>query len=234
MKRFHVAMTIIASTLLSSQASSEEPLIWGIQVEQLEHRFEDTGDDVFAWDFVVLAGSDELKLVWRSEGEYETESSKFETLENQLRLQTPVSTFYDVVAGIRLDNPKGIDRVSGVVGIHGLAEQWFEIDADLFLSEDPSARFEIEYEGLITNYITLTPSVEIDIPFTDDEDFEKGALGPTVEIGARLGYDLEDRLITPYIGVHYERSFGETANIADANGEDSDSLYLVSGVRLMF
>lgn len=227
-------MTIIASTLLSSQAAAEESLIWGIQVEQLEHRFEDTDDDVFAWDFDALVGSDELKLVWRSEGEYETESSRFETLENQLRLQTPVSTFYDVAAGIRLDNPKGIDRVSGVVGIHGLAEQWFEIDADLFLSEDPSARFEIEYEGLVTNYITLTPSVEIDIPFTDDEDFEYGAWGPTVEVGARLGYDLEDRLLTPYIGVHYERSFGETANIADANGEDADNLFLVTGVRLMF
>jgi copper resistance protein B len=234
MKRIQVVIGIIASTILSAQAAAEESLIWGVQVEQLEHRFEDTGDDILAWDFDALVGSDELKLVWRSEAEYETESSKFETLENQLRLQTPISTFYDVAAGIRLDNPKGIDRVSGVVGLHGLAEQWFEIDADVFLSEDPSARFEIEYEGLITNYITLTPSVEIDIPFTDDEDFEKGAWAPTVEIGARLGYDLEDRLIAPYIGVHYERSFGETANIADANGEDSDSLYLVTGVRLMF
>lgn len=234
MKRFPVLAGLFPATLLASQTAVAEPLIWGVQVEQLEHRFEGTGDDVFAWDFDALVGSDELKFVWRSEGEYEVEESKFETLENQFRLQMPIDPFYDAVVGVRLDNPKDVDRVSGVVGIHGLAEQWFEVDADLFLSKDPSARFEVEYEGLITNYITLTPSVEVDVPFTDDEEFENGAWGPTVEVGARLGYDLVDRVLSPYIGVHYERSFGETADIAEADGRDTDALYVVTGVKVLF
>jgi len=234
MRHFLFIISVIPSAFLAGQAGAEEPLIWGVQVEQLEHRFEDTGDDVFAWDFDALVGSDEVKLVWRSEGEYAIEESKFETLENQFRLQMPIDPFYDVVAGVRLDNPKDVDRVSGVVGIHGLAEQWFEIDADLFLSENPSARFEVEYEGLITNYITLTPSAEIDIPFTDDAEFENGAWGPTVEIGARLSYDVVDRLLSPYIGIHYERSFGDTADIAQSDGNDPDDIFIVTGFRAIF
>ena len=49
-------------------AAAEKP-IWGIQVEQLEYRIGDE-TDVAAWDFDALYGSDELKLVFRSEAEY--------------------------------------------------------------------------------------------------------------------------------------------------------------------
>ncbi|HKJ85888.1 MAG TPA: copper resistance protein B [Spirochaetia bacterium] len=227
-----MAAVIAAASGLSVPAAAE-PTIWGIQVEQLEYRVgEET--DVFAWDFDALYGSDELKLVWRSEAEYAFEEDGFETLENQLRLQTPVSAFFDAVVGFRADTPKGEDRFSGVVGLHGLTPQWFEIDADLFISDKPSFRFEAEYEGLITNRIILVPSIEIDVPFTDDDDRDVGAFGPKLEVGARLGYDLIDRAVSPYFGVHYERVFGETANIADAKGEDSGAVFFVVGTRILF
>jgi len=233
-KHARTVAAIAATCTLSTAALAEETLIYGIQVEQLEYRLGENDNNLLAWDFDAVVGSDELKFVWRSEAEYEENESKFETLENQARLQMPISTFYDAVAGIRVDTPKGADRVSGVLGIHGLAEQWFEIDADLFLSKDPSARFEVEYEGLITNYITFTPSLEVDLPFTDDEEFDNGAWGPKVELGARLSYDVVDRSVSPYIGVHYEQLFGETADIAEADGKDDRAVFGVIGVRLMF
>lgn len=226
-----MAFAIAVSTAVHARAES---LIYGIQVEQLEYRLGESNEDILAWDFDAIVGSDELKFVWRSEAEYEEADSKFETLENQARLQVPISTFYDAVAGIRLDSPKGADRVSGVLGVHGLAEQWFEVDADLFLSEDPSARFEVEYEGLITQYVTFTPSLEVDLPFTDDEEFENGAWGPTVELGARLSYDIIDRSVSPYIGVHYEHLFGKTADIAEDDGKSDSAVFGVVGVRLMY
>jgi len=235
MKKFlSLVGATVAPTLFFPQIASAEPLIWGVQVEQFEYRFGESDEDIIAWDFDALIGSDELKFVWRSEGEYEESGRKFETLENQARLQIPISDFYDAVAGVRFDNPKGVDRISGVLGVHGLAEQWFEVDADLFLSEDPSARFEVEYEGLITNLVTVTPSIEVDLPFTDDEEFENGAWGPTIEVGARISYDLVDRLLSPYVGVHYERKFGETANIAEEDGGDDDAVFIVTGVKIMF
>lgn len=218
--------------LLTSQASAEA-IIWGVQVEQAEYRI-DEGSDQFAWDFDAQVGKDELKLVWRSEAEYSLGESAFEVLENQLRLQTPISDFFDAVAGVRLDTPEGSDRVSGVIGIHGLTKQWFEIDADLFLSDNPSVRFEAEYEGLITNRIIFVPSIELDIPFTDDPGAGVGAFGPTLEVGGRLSYDLVDRLISPYVGVHYERKFGATADLARADGEESGTMFFVIGARFIF
>ena len=37
-----------------------------------------------------------------------------------------------------------------------------------------------------------------------------------MEAGLRLSYDLVDRSIVPYVGVHYERAFGRTAEFAMA------------------
>ncbi len=223
----------LAPAILLSSRVSAEPYFWGFQAEQLEYRT-DGDDDIFAWDFDAFYGTDELRFVWRSEAEYDIDEDAFETLENQARLQTPISEFFDGVVGARVDTPSGPDRAYGVLGVHGLAQQWFEIDADLFISDDPLFRFEAEYEGLITNRIILTPSVEVDVPFTDDEDIGAGAWGPKLELGARLSYDLIDRAFAPYIGVHYERLFGESGDLARDEGEDRDQVLFVVGARIMF
>ena len=228
-----IALALVASTVLPGSRAYAEPLIWGIHAEQLEYRTGD-GSDILAWDFDAVVGTDELKFVWRSEAEYAFEDDVFETLENQARLQMPISDFFDGVAGVRVDTPEGPDRVYGVIGVHGLAPQWFEIDADLFLSDKPTFRFEAEYEALITNRIILTPSFEVDLPLTDDDAIGVGAFGPKLEIGARLSYDLVDRAISPYIGVHYERVFGETADLARTDGEEVDGVSFVVGTRIMF
>lgn len=233
MRKRIIVTGVLASAFLLAQPAAAEPLIWGVQVEQLEYR---TGDDadVFAWNFDATVGTDELKFVWRSEAEYALAEDAFETLENQARLQMPVTDFFDAVAGVRVDTPQGPDRVHGLLGLHGLAPQWFEVDADLFISDHPFLRLEGEYEALITNRIILTPSVEFELPFTDDTPIGVGAWGPKLEVGARLSYDLVDRLVSPYIGVHYERVFGETADLRRADGEDAGSVFVVAGARIMF
>ena len=233
MRRLILLAGLIAPALLNVPASAGEPVIWGIQMEQLEYRL-NGGPGVAAWDFDALIGTDEVRAVWRSEAEFAFEENEFETLENQLRVQTPISDFFDAVAGVRFDTPAGPDRVFGVIGLHGLAPQFVEVDLDFFVSQHPAMRFEAEYEGLITNRIILTPSIEFELPFTDDEDVGVGAFGPKLEVGARLSYDLIDRAFAPYIGVHYERVFGNSAVIAKDEGENVDDLFFVLGARLMY
>ena len=106
--------------ILFATASTAQSVFYGFQAEQAEIRF-NNGEEVLAWDFDLTIGKDELKFVWRSEAEYSLDEDEFETLENQLRLATPISPFFDAVAGIRFDTPEGNDRVDGVIGIHGLA-----------------------------------------------------------------------------------------------------------------
>lgn len=230
----HVFMGVLLSVVTTSSAWATEQLIYGVQLEQFEIRTGNNGTEVLAWDGDAVIGTDELKFVLRSEGEFETDGDVMETMETQARLQVPISTFFDAAAGVRVDTPEGPDRVHGVVGIKGLAPQWFEIDADLYVSDHPHFRFEAEYEALITNRLILTPSIEFNLPFNDDREIEIGAWGPKAEIGARLSYDVLDRAIAPYIGVHYERYFGETENIKVAEGKEGDSLWFVTGFRLMF
>ena len=228
-----VAVTFVAAVLGANQASAE-PLLWGIQAEQLEYRVGENAR-IGAWDFDAFVGRDELKFVLRSEAEYDFDHEEFETLENQARLQIPISDFFDAVGGVRVDTPdEGPTRVYGVLGVHGLAPQWFEVDADLFVSDRPAFRAEAEYEALITNRIILVPSIEVDLPLVDDHAIGAGAFGPKVEIGARLSYDLVDRLIAPYIGVHYERKVGETAQLAREEGENVEQIFGVVGVRVMY
>ncbi len=223
----------VATAAIAAAPATAEPLIWGIDVEQLEYRARD-GNDVFAWEAKALVGTDELKFVLRSEAEREIADSAFEKLETQARLQVPISTFFDAVAGVRVDTPDGPDRVFGVVGVHGLAPQWFEVDADLFVSDRPIFRLEAEYEALLTNRLILTPSLEFDLPLREDRPADRGAFGPKVEVGARLSYDLVDRSIAPYVGVHYERTFGESADILREEGKSRHAVFAVAGVRLMF
>ncbi|MFN3259686.1 MAG: copper resistance protein B [Pikeienuella sp.] len=226
-------LAALALLAAASPAAAEE-LIWGLQVEQAELRVQN-GEDVLAWDLDAFIGGDELRLTLRSEAEYGLDEDAFESAETQLRLQTPVSDFWDAVVGVRYDTPAGgPERAWAVIGLHGLAPQWLEIDADLFLSEHPVFRFEAEYEALITNRLILVPSVEIDLPLADDSRRGQGAFAPTVEIGARLGYDLVDRALSPYLGVHYELRLGETGDRARAAGGRRDELFAVAGIRMMF
>lgn len=235
MKKVNLKFAATAAFALSTGAAAHaEPLIYGIEVEQFEYRKMD-GEDAFVWDFDALAGSDELKFVWRSEGELGLSSSDFEGLENQLRLQMPISTYFDGVVGLQASTPDGgPDRYNGVLGVKGLAPQWFEIDADLYVSDHPFFRFEAEYEALLSNRIILVPNVEIDMPLKDDTAANRASGGPTVEIGARISYDLVDRAISPYIGVNYEKAYGGTADMLRTAGEDTDAFSLVFGTRLMF
>lgn len=53
------------------------------------------------------------------------------------------------------------------------------------------------------------------------------------ELGLRVRYEIV-REFAPYVGVAWERKFGETARIARAAGEDTGGFNLVAGVRVWF
>lgn len=227
-------LVLCASGARAQDISDAGLIIWGAKLERLEYRYGDEGERIGAYEGDAFIGSDEIKLRWEGEGEYDLDEESLETFENQIVAQVPISPFFDAKAGIRFDNPEGSDRVFGVIGVHGLAPQWFEVDTDLFLSQegDISGRIEAEYEGAITNQVTLTPSVEVDFGFSHDREIGLGAGIRSVELGARLSYDLLERNIAPYIGVHYEHLFGSTRGLARSDGGDTESVFAVVGVRI--
>ncbi len=208
---------------------------WGIQAERAELRTGNEGE-VFAMELDSFRGTDEFKLRLANATEYSLTESSMRTFENRLMGQVPISDFFDAKAGIRADTPRGPNRYYGFVGVQGLAPQWFEVDLDLFVSSrgDVSSRLDSEYELLITNRVILTWGLELDVPITDDREIGVGRFGPKLETGLRLSYDLVDRSIAPYIGVHYERTFGRSADFVRAEGEGTSDLSLVGGIRFSF
>jgi len=83
---------------------------------------------------------------------------------------------------------------------------WFHSHTGFQERGDVSARLEAEYELLLTNYLILTPSMEINVAFSGDEETGVGSGFNDIELGVRLGYDLIDRSFSPYLGFLYERN----------------------------
>ena len=110
------------------------------------------------------------------------------------------------------------------------------MDSNLYLSEhgDLSLDLALEYELLLTNRLHLTPELEFDAALSDDEAVGVGRGLSGMESGLRLSFALVDRAVVPYVGVHYERAFGRSADFAVQDGEDRDGWFAVAGVRLMF
>ena len=223
-KNKHFCVTLFIAAIIFSLPSyaKEAKVYYGSSLEQFEYRFSDKSGESFNWGGSAFIGTDEINLNWYGSGEINTKSGDNEKLENRLMLSKPLSTFFDVKAGVS--------------GITGLAPQWIEVDADIFLSEkgNTSARLDAEYELLITNYLILRPSVEMDFAFSDDKEIGVGSGLNSIETSLRLSYDFFDRTLSPYIGISRGKKFGETADLAREEGEDLNNLSFVIGSRFMF
>ncbi|PIW28746.1 MAG: copper resistance protein B [Rhodospirillales bacterium CG15_BIG_FIL_POST_REV_8_21_14_020_66_15] len=229
-----VAAALAALGLRPAEAADmDDAIYWHVQADQLEYRVGD-GADVLAWDANAWIGNDDHRIAFKSEGENPV-GKRLEEAELQVLYRRPVSEFFDVNAGIRHDLRPDPDRTYGVIGIQGLARQFVETDANLFVSEtgDVSARFEAEVDWLLTQRLILQPMVEADVAFSEDRRIRSGAGINTIEAGLRLKYEIR-REFAPYIGLHYERKFGTTANFARDEGDDVDALRFVAGVSFWF
>ncbi len=212
----------------------DDQLFTLFKLDELEHRWQE-GKDVVTWDGQFRIGNDDHKLALKSEGEYVPESDRFHGAEVQALYLRRISDFFDAQIGVRQDLEPRPTRAYGVIGVSGLAPQWFEIDANLFISErgHASARLEAEYDVLLTQRLVLEASGEVDAAFADDRAVGIGGGLGSVELGLRLRYEIE-REFAPYIGINWERKLGRTADLARDEGEDTDAFAVVVGLRFWF
>jgi copper resistance protein B len=186
-----------------------------------------------AWEAISWIGTD-LNRVWlRSEGERvdgTTESADIEVLYGR-----SIARWWDVVAGLRHDFGQGPSQSFAAVGVMGLAPQRFEVEATAYVGErgQTAARFEVEYDVLLTNRLILQPLVEAEFHGKDDPARGVGSGLGTVEAGLRLRYHFR-REFAPYIGIVRERAFGNTADYRRQDGEDVDDTRFVAGLRIWF
>jgi copper resistance protein B len=201
-------------------------------IDRLETWNADHGTGV-EWEGQSWIGTDLNRLWLRSEGERidgRTESANLEVLYGR-----SVATWWDVVAGVRHDFKPGGSQDFAAIGVMGLAPYKFEVEATAYLGQSgqTAARFEVEYETLLTNRLILQPLVEVNLYGKDDPRRGIGSGLSTVEAGLRLRYEIT-RQFAPYIGVVRERAFGSTADLRRADNEDIDDTRFVAGLRIWF
>lgn len=212
--------------------------VFKILVDRMEAGFGE-GADGYALDAQGWYGGDIDKLWIKTEAEGAFGESP-EQIEVQALWSHALDPWFDLQAGVRYDFRPDPERAYLVLGIQGLAPYWFEVDGALFLSEkgDLSARFEAEYDQRITQRLILQPRVEFDLTLQDVPEIGVGSGLSTAEAGLRLRYEFypeaSPAVIAPYVGVQYERAFGNTADFRRAAGEEVGGWKFLIGLRTWF
>lgn len=166
-----------------------------VLLDQAEWR----GDSRFAWNGQAWYGDDRDKLWLKSEGHGQagrTEDARIELLWDHV-----IGEWWNLQAGIRQDLGEGPHRSWAALGIAGLAPQWIDVQATVYLGEQgrTSARLKFAYELLFTQRLILEPELEINL--YDRRDAARGidAGLSSVEAGLRLRYEVRRRF-APYAG----------------------------------
>lgn len=244
MKRFTSLMMLVglSSTSPALYAMSEHPQRFGrVMVDQLEARDSDEGR-MMGWEVGAWYGGDINKLFFSSEGErlmspeHDDERPATESAETRLAWSRAFAPFWDWQLGVRRDwQPDDPNRDWASIGLQGVAPYQFEMDANLFVGEDglTELRVEAEYELMLTQKWVLSPSLEASVYGKEDEELRVGNGLTRLEAGLRLRYEIR-REIAPYIGVHWEKRYGDTADLACASGEKAEQGMLVAGLRFWF
>lgn len=207
-------------------------------IDQLEVGIRD-GRETYSWDAQFWYGGDIDKFWLKTEGGGEL-GGEVEGVELQALWSHAIDPWFDLQAGIRQDLQPGPDRTHLVLGVQGLAPYWFEIEGAVFLSTrgEVTARVEAEYDLRLTQRLILQPLIEADFSLQDVPELRLGAGLTSAEVGARLRYEFHPRsglaVVAPYVGIQYERAFGDTANFRRAAGEDAGGWSLLLGVRTWF
>lgn len=203
-----------------------------VQLDQLEWRGGGDGEEAQALELQAYYGGDYQKA-WL-EAEVERVDSEVEGRIEAL-WDRIISPWWSVQTGVRHDLHEETSRTWGSIGVQGLAPYFFEIDAALYVGEQgrTAARLAVDYELLLTQRLVLQPELDVEAFGRDDRDNGLGSGLSSVEAGVRLRYEIR-REFAPYVGVHWERRYGGTADFARAAGEDVSDGQLVIGVRAWF
>ncbi len=200
--------------------------------DQLEWQDAEEGG-ALAWDLKAWAGTDEDRVLLRAEGERvdgETEENRLELLWWQ-----PLTSRWDLVAGLRQDLEPESARTYAALGAQGLAPGWIHVEATAYLGErgQSALTFKAGPELLLTNQLILAPLVELEAYGRDDEVNGIGNGLSRLTAGLRMRYEIR-REFAPYVGLEWAGKLGDTGDLAREAGQSVRDARWVAGLRVWF
>ena len=232
MKKLLLIICISLVSMASHSMGRDDPLLTKVMVGQFELRNTE-GSDPVVLEAQGWVGKD-LNKLW-VKVDVENVSGKTDEAELQFLYSKAIAPYWDVQVGWRHDKMPTPNRDWFAVGFQGLAPYFFEIDAAAFIGNNgqTALRLEAEYEIMLTQKLILTPEVEINAYSKDDEATGVGSGLSDIELGLRLRYEIR-REFAPYIGVNWNKTYGDTANFSRDEGEDVSDTQFVVGIRAWF
>jgi len=216
-------LTALFTSAHAGMEMNDNPVTTLVYVQQFEYRDGiggNNGEGGLVWDDARLRiGTDLNKIELRSSGERadnETESANV-----QLFYSRALWSFWDFQIGWTRDIRPKPQRDWLTFGFTGIAP--YEMHGDVFLSVGRNGRtaLELEFEKdfLITQRWIIAPLIEADFSSKDDPEVGIGSGLTELELGLRLRYRISKK-IAPYAGISWRGLYGDTADFAEAEGED--------------
>jgi len=227
MRRILLSLIAIIGLVQPAHADAEDdPLVTMFLMDKFEVL--DNDENTRVWEGSFWIGYDINKLYVYSAGE--ATSNGLESSQNELVYSRAIASFWDAQIGLVYDKNEDASKTWGEVAISGLAPYYFETRAALLANGDGNVglRLDAEYEALLTQKLILTPSLEADFYTKDDPKMNLGSGLSSIEGGLRLRYELV-REFAPYIGVTWDKTFGNTENFNPV-----DETNLLIGIRFWF
>ncbi len=229
MKLKNTLLSILAIIALGQTAyagGGDDPLLTMLKLDQFEIR--NASENLQVWEGSFWIGHDINKLYVYSTGE--STKNGLESSQNELVYSRAIAPFWDAQAGLSYDKNANASRTWAQLAIAGLAPYYFETRAALLFNNEGNIglRLDTEYDALLTQKLILTPSFEADFYTKDDPQMQTGSGLANVEAGLRLRYEIV-REVAPYVGVVWEKTFGNTADYNPVNETN-----FVAGVKFWF
>ncbi len=206
----------------------------------LEYRAYNSGPATMTWDFVGWIGGDYNRLWIKTEGDLNLSRGSGVEGDLQLLYGRLIAPFWDLQLGVRgnrITGPGRSDntRTYAVIGLQGLAPGNFDVEPSLYISDrgEVSGEITVSADLYLTQKLVLQPRFEGEFSFQGDRQFDTASGVNQTDLGLRLRYEIA-REFAPYIGVTWVRKYGGTAAIARSEGDPTDAVAFVLGLRLWF
>lgn len=191
------------------------------------------GQNALQWDGRYWYGTATDRLLLKSEGERESgggSQGKVEAFWSHA-----VSPFWDLQLGARRDIGTGPKRNWAAIGIEGVLPYNIELETTAYVgaSGRTALALKAEYDLLLTQRLIFTPELEASLYGKSDPARGVGSGLSSGSLSLRLRYEVT-REFAPYIGVSFDRKFGQTARYASDAGDSRSQTALIAGVRFWF
>ena len=179
------------------------------------------GGTALTWDGQAWYGGDYNKVWLKTEGS--PDSGDYDASRNELLWDHALTRWWDLQTGVRYDLGHGPARGWAAVGVEGLAPDWFDVEATLYLGEAgrTAARLQVEHDLLLTQRLIVQPEIETNFYGKSDAARDVSSGLSDLQVALRLRYEIR-RELAPYVGVALRRSQG------------ADSVVWVAGFHVWF